>query len=454
MRPAQPAVVAGGRTHNVRAILAKRGFRRLLTVRALGQAADGVFQAGLAGSVLFNPERSASPAAVAIGFAILLLPYSLIGPYVGVFLDRWSRRSILSVGNVARAFLVLPVAVLIWHGSESGLFLTLALLVIGLNRLILAAHSAAVPHVVDDERLVTANAFASTVGAIAFSCGLGLAAMLVRTVLPTSFHGYAAVASIASIGYAGTAVMVWASFRPDALGPDAHVRRCEAIAAAMLHAGRGMIDGVRHLARRRRAAYALLAQSLHRALFGVLMLAMLLLYRNAFHPTQDVGGSISGLTVAVAAGGVGLLVAAFVTPPITRRIGGWRWIVGCLGLSSAALLVFVLPFNPLLLPVAVFALNVTSQGMKIVVDTALQHECDDDYRGRVFSLNDTLFNLCFVIGMYVAAMTLPDSGRTTVGLLIVAGGYALIAGGYAVVASRAERSAPASPASSRPGTPP
>ncbi len=77
---------------NLRAILAQQGFRRLLAVRLSSQLGDGWFQAGLASSVFFNPEKAASPVAIAMAFAVLLVPYSTLGPFVGVFLDRWSRR--------------------------------------------------------------------------------------------------------------------------------------------------------------------------------------------------------------------------------------------------------------------------------------------------------------------------------------------------------------------------
>ena len=45
-----------------------------------GQFADGVFQASLAGTILFNPERQAHAGDIAAGFAVLLLPYSLPRP--------------------------------------------------------------------------------------------------------------------------------------------------------------------------------------------------------------------------------------------------------------------------------------------------------------------------------------------------------------------------------------
>jgi MFS family permease len=133
------------------------------------------------------------------------------------------------------------------------------------------------------------------------------------------------------------------------------------------------------------------------------------------------------------AGSAGVLVAAFLTPPVTRRIGAWRWVTWLLAGTSAAILGFGLPYRPALLIAAVCCLNVASQGIKIVVDTALQHECDDAYRGRVFSVNDTAFNLCFVLGLFVGASVLPSDGHEPATLVVVGIGYALVAAWYAVV---------------------
>ena len=76
-------------------------FWRLLKLRAASQFGDGLFQAGLAGGLLFNPERAADPWAVAGAFAVLFLPYSVLGPFAGALLDRWDRRLVLIVANLA-----------------------------------------------------------------------------------------------------------------------------------------------------------------------------------------------------------------------------------------------------------------------------------------------------------------------------------------------------------------
>jgi MFS family permease len=409
-------------------------------VRLVSQIADGWFQAGLAGSVLFNPEKRTSALEVATGFAILLLPYSVIGPYVGVFLDRWSRRSIIFVANMLRALFVLPAIAFIWYGAENPLFVALALLIIGLNRFFLAGLSAAIPHVVDDRRLVTANALSGTLGSICFSLGLGSSVMLVKLALSTTFHGYALLAALAPLGYVGSALLARWSFSRTELGPDDQCRSRSALGTALVATGRGMLAGGRHLAARRGAAYAMVAQSAFRALYGVLALAVLLLYRQYFHHSKDLNGSINGLGMVFVAGGVGVLVAAFVTPPVTRRIGGWRWIASLLAGTAIMVVAFGLPFRAGLLLLAVLFINIAAQGIKIVVDTALQHECDDVYRGRVFSVNDTAFNLCFVVGLFVGALVLPADGHSPTALLVVGFGYAVVAGWYMVVGGRWARS--------------
>ena len=409
---------------DLRTVLSSRGFRRLLWVRLTSQGADGLFQAGLAGSVLFNPDRHATGLAVAFGFAVLLLPYSVVGPYVGVFLDRWSRRTVLYRGNLLRAGLVIPTAALIWAG-DAFLFGLFALLVIGVNRFILSGLSAALPHVIAKPNLVTGNAVSTTFGSICFALGLGAAAVLQNQV-GASDASYAGIALIGSVGYVAAALIARSSFSVTDLGPDRAYQR-HGVVAELIDVARGMIAGVRHLARRGGAAYPLLAQSAHRTFYGVLTITALLLYRNYFTTDGDYTSSIAGLGQVVVAGAVGGLLAAAVTPWTTRRLGGRIWVSVLLGAIAVVLLALGLPYDPLLLVLTVFAINFASQSTKIVVDTAIQQECADHYRGWVFSVNDMSFNVCFVIGLFAGALLLPENGYAPPVLVAVAVGYGLLA---------------------------
>lgn len=414
---------------NVRALFRIPGFRRLLGVRLSSQFSDGLFQAALAGSVLFNPAQQTSPIKIATGFALLIVPFSVIGPYVGVFLDRWSRRDIVHLANLIRAVIALPGAVLLWTEGAGPRFFGCVLLITAINRFFLAGLSAAQPHVVPEPLLVTGNATATTLGTFAYSLGLGATALSLRTFLNTDNHGYAWCAVAASLGYLGSSLFARISFERQTLGPDSAEDRTGSLRTELGEVARGMLAGARHLAERRPVAYAMLAQSLCRTMYGVLTLATLLLYSRYFFHTYT--AALGGLGQIVVIGSFGAIAAAFVTPYATRRIGGHRWIVALTALIAIALPVLALPYLPPLLVVATFVLNLASQGTKIVVDTNVQLRCDENFRGRVFSVNDTVFNISWIIGLFAAALVLPDNGRSTPTIIGVSIGYLLIAAWYA-----------------------
>jgi MFS family permease len=420
--------------HNVLAILSRGGFRRLFTVRLLSQLGDGWFQAALAGSVLFNPEQSTSPIAITAAFAILLLPYSVVAPFVGVFLDRWSRRNSLGVANLIRGAAVVPAAISVWYGREDSMFLAAALAVVALNRFFISGISASQPHVVEAERLVTANSFATTAGTVVYATGLAAAGFAIQLLRPSPHH-YAAIALVAAGAYCASGLLTFAWFRPEALGPDDAVRTTRSIVAGLRETAAGMVSGFHHLAHRPAARAIVLAQAAHRALFGVLAITTLLLYRN-YYAAGDAGASIAGLLPVAAAAAAGAMLAALVTPRMTRVIGAGRWLV----IVTASLAVLVpacgLAYVPALTVAAAFVANLGGQATKIITETSIQLDIEDDYRGRVFSINDTGFNLMFVLGLLIGSLALPMTGVSPPTMVAVGVGYALVAFGFGLANRR------------------
>src|SRR5919107_4108175 len=119
----------------VRELLRERWFPRLYATRLVSQTADGVFQGSLASAVFFNPDHQTDPKQAAAGFVVLLLPYSLVGPFAGVFLDRWSRQRVLVVANVVRSvFIAATAVVLATIGARGFLFYLAALSALSVNR--------------------------------------------------------------------------------------------------------------------------------------------------------------------------------------------------------------------------------------------------------------------------------------------------------------------------------
>src|SRR5262249_56520486 len=80
--------------------------------------------------------------------AFVCLPCSLVGPFAGVFIDRWSRRQILVWSALLRAAFVVLTASLVASGRLGVPLYVSVLAVLGVNRFFLSSLSAALPHVV------------------------------------------------------------------------------------------------------------------------------------------------------------------------------------------------------------------------------------------------------------------------------------------------------------------
>ena len=433
------------RAGELREILGGRDFRRLYATRLASQLTDGVFQVALAGYVFFSPERQTTAGKAAAAFAVILLPYSVLGPFAGVFIDRWRRRQILVWTPVLRAVLVMLVAALVAAGQDGAGFFLGVLVVLGVNRFFLASLSAALPHVVRHDQLVTANAFSVTSGTVIAFIGGGVGYLL-RLMFGAGDHGTALIL-VATAALFLLAGLIATTLPKGLLGPhpseDALPGLGRPETPRMLEALRivldGLVDGGRHIARRPQAALALAAISFHRFLYGIVLIMTLLLCRNHFADDPDKGLETFALMLGVS--GAGFFAAALITPPVVRRISKQAWVAWLFGTAAVSLLVLGMPFAEAPWAVGAFVLGVVSQGVKLCVDTTLLETIEDAYRGRVFAVYDMLFNAVFAAAAAVAATWLPADGRAGLTLLVVIVVYA--AGALAYRSAAARRPAPA-----------
>ncbi|WP_449348729.1 MFS transporter [Streptomyces shaanxiensis] len=410
---------------DLRVLLRLRDFRRLLTVRLLSQGADGVYQIALAAYVVFSPEKQTSATAIASAMAVLLLPYSLVGPFAGVLLDRWRRRQVFLYGNLVRALLASATAVLILSDVPDWLFYVSALCVTAVNRFVLSGLSAALPRVVDEERLVIANSLSPTAGTLAATAGGGLA-FVVRLLVGDSD------AAVVLLGAGLYLCGALAALRmpPDLLGPDRELIQPR-LGTALAGTARDLVAGVRHLAApsRRSAARALGAMSLMRFCYGALLVMVLMLCRYALTSDPDDGLALLGLALGIS--GAGFFAAAVITPWAVGRLGPERWIVACATVAAVLEPVLGLPFATAPMLIAAFVLGLVTQGAKISTDTIVQSSVDDGFRGRIFSVYDVLFNIAFVGAAAVAALILPPDGRSVTLVIAVAVIYGAVAAAMA-----------------------
>jgi MFS family permease len=394
------------------------------------QLADGVFQVALASYALFS-DRQPSAAALATALAVITLPFSVLGPFAGVLLDRWSRRQVLVWGNLVRVGLALLTAGVVAAGLPDAVFYGVVLACLSVNRFLLAGLSAALPHTVSGDDLVTANALTPTAGTLAFVTGVGLGG-LVRGPLGSG-SGDVAVLVAAGVLYAGAGSLALRIPR-SLLGPDG-AGQPPPVIAAVREVGAGLAAGLRHLRERRPAATALAVIVSHRYWFGLWTVAVLLMARNLLHP-DDPDGAFAALGVVAATSAAGFVTAALVTPSVTERVGTSVWVLVLLLVAAAVQLPQVLVGTGAAGEAALaaaYGLGLVSQGVKICVDTVVQAGVDDAYRGRVFSLYDVGFNVAFVAAAATAAAALPVDGRSPVAAMLAVVGYLVTAAAWWVL---------------------
>jgi MFS family permease len=414
---------------DLRVVLRGRDFRRLFGTRLISQFSDGIFQFAVTGFAFFSPENQTTALEVAAGLAVLLLPYSVLGPFVGVFIDRWSRRQILMVAPFVRGVLLLVAAGLVAADAPDAAFYGAALAVLGVNRFFLAALGASLPHVVPSDRLMAANAVTPTSGTVVTFVGAGVG-FLLRELVGGDDAGVALLLVISGVVF-GMSALVARLMDRQLLGPDPDLDRPQA-RQAMRNVVTGLTDGARHLVHRRTAAATMGAMAAHRFLYGMCTALGIILYRYYF-TDGDSEAALRGISLVVAVSGFGYFLAVIITPYATERFGIERWVTIALSVAGVLTAALVLPFQEWGLPLAGFVLGVAGQSVKICADTTVQRDVEDLYRGRAFSIYDMLFNGMYVLAAALSAAILPPNGKSYLAVVIISLGYPVAGLAYRMI---------------------
>jgi len=397
---------------------------RLLAVRWTGQMTDGVFQSALASFVLFSPERQANALSAAIGFAVVLLPYSIVGPFVGTILDRVSRQRALFYANLARSANLFFVALLVFSGTTGVELTVVVLIAFGINRLILAALSAGLPLLVDSKSLITANAIAVTGGSVLVviggGIGVGVRALVDGAALAD--HADALLILLAGAGYF-IAALLTSRLNKYEIGPQKH----EKAAASFKQGFIDMREGLEFLRHHVDAGRGILATAVHRGGLTALTLTALLLERNTFNDPSRPEDGLQGFGIALSVAGIGVFLGAFLAPYGVARFGRHRWIKFAMFASACAPIILAVWQTEISLSLTAFLASFFGQNIKVTNDALVQSKIDDYFRGRVFAVYDVVVNGAIVSGGLIAALLLPTSGLTAKVPLFVSGAYLLVA---------------------------
>lgn len=388
--------------------------RELLAVRIFGQAGDGLLQTALATFVLFSPQRETDPRKIALAFGILLLPYSLVAPFVGVFIDRWSRRTILIRANLVRVITMIAIAIVITGSSANTILAVLVLISLGVNRFVQAALSASLPHVVDGDDLVPANALFPTLGTTAASLAAAIG-IATQNVLANSDSVNAGLVILGSI-FAGIASLIAIRITPkDVLGP---YLVGSAIRDEFRNALSGLIAGFEYMVRSGRALSSMGAVAFQRWAFGALTVHALLLSRTSWHPGAGADQAVLDFGLCAGAAATGAFTAAILSTFLLSDrkdksksdVSPHRQVHLITAMTVAVTAAIFISFigyqigSLVAVCVTAASLSFAGQLLKINADTTIQRTIDDAHRGRVFSIFDMMINVSLILGITTYAL--------------------------------------------------
>lgn len=358
-------------------------FRRLFLAHAVSRAGDA-FNAVALVVLVFDLTGSALGVAGTVAFEIV--PILLLGPVLGPAVDRYPRRTLLLVADLARAALALALAL---RGDSIALVFVVALGLSAFAQLFNPAAGAMLPDVVKPEALVDANAALWTV---------------------------AVVAQVVLAPLAGLVVAAWGT------GPAFAVNALSYLVSALLLAGlrAGRSPGATVPSGWRAAAGAVAVVMGH-PLLSRLAVVQTLAALSA--------GATSGLLVVLATrhlgvgpGGYGALLGAIglgaaLGPLLLRRAiraGDRRWLFGPYALRGLVDLTLAAATSPWVAAPALALYGVgTSVGM-IAYQATLQQRVPAEVRGRALVLYDVLWN-----GARLLSLALGGAAADAVGIRAV-----------------------------------
>jgi MFS family permease len=381
-----------GTLGRAREALASRDFRHLFAARIVNQAADGLFQIAVLSSVVFDPQDQSTAVGFAKAAALFAVPYSLVGPFAGVFIDRWSRRRILAVAPLIRA----AAALLTLFGTDVAFpYFAGALLVISVNRFFLSTAGAVMPRLVPSQDLLIGNSMATVGGTFAYLIGAAVGGLAAQA------FGEAPLVAVVVVMWVMTSALAATIRTPLVpLGkPETKLRH------DLLHVMRETAQGGRILLRTPRALLPIASITLDQFVQGIILLISVVVFRDRFE--QGVG-SFSWL---VAAGGAGTLLGLATVGPLEPRVPKPRIVAMAFVIGGLALLGVAPAIGRISVLVASFLIGFSFAWKKISVDTMVQQAIPDGVRGRVFAVYDVGYNLARVVAALLAILLLPAIGE-------------------------------------------
>lgn len=364
----------------------RSGLNRLIELHAANAAGDSAFAIALAGTVFFAGATSGQRGPVLLFLGLTMVPFAIVAPLIGPFLDRFShgRRWAIGATFALRAFLCWVLAGTLTSGSPW--FYVAALGVLVSSKAYGVAKAAAVPRLVPPEiTLVKANGRVALAGVVG-ACVSGPLAGLAYWIGPEWACRYAFL-----VFTLGTVAAILLPTRIDATHGEESVDAPRA-------------DGARRSGLPPQVAFALRANCGPRLLSG--FLTMFMTFVLATEPldgwdTKTKSTLLVGLVIGAAGLGntLGIVVAS-----LARKINPAVMVVVALVADIAALVLATVFYG--LVPLIVLGLTVGLMQYlaKVSLDSTIQSGVPVRAHASAFAKGDTTLQLAWVIGGFLGVM--------------------------------------------------
>ncbi|MGH3412897.1 MAG: MFS transporter [Marmoricola sp.] len=369
------------------------GLYRLIELHAFNSGGDAALAIALAGTIFFAQPGEAR-GHVALFLGLTMVPFAVVAPLLGPFLDRFShgRRWAIGITMGLRAVLCLLLAGAV--GSSSVALYPLALGCLVASKAYGVTRAAAVPRLLPERlTLVKANGRISLAGVVGGGISAPLAAGATLLGTPWALR----YACLVFVG--GTVLAVLLPSRADSTSGE--------------HPG-----SMRLLAKRRPAprdvVFALRCNTGLRLLSGFLTMYMAFLLRQ--RPFSGWENHVT-ILMALVIGAAGLGNAVGIgAGSLLRRINPRLSLVAVL-LADAGMAVLAAVFYDLVTAVLLgLAAGVCQAIGKLALDSTIQRDVPEQHRTSAFARSETLLQLSWVIGGFIG-IALPLIPQLGLGVL-------------------------------------
>ncbi len=388
------------------------GLSRLIELHAVNAAGDAAVAISLAGTLFFAVPTGEARGQVALFLGLTMLPFAIVAPLIGPFLDRFShgRRWAVGATMAVRAFLCWALATAV--ATDSDWLFPAALGVLVASKAYGVTRAAAVPRLLPPTlTLVKANARVSLAGVVGAALSAPVAVLASTAGSEWSLR-YAFVLFVVAT--------IWAIRLPE--------RVDSSVGEEQLVLMPGPSAGPRSTARPRMpsaVAFALKANCGPRWLTGFLTMFMAFLLRD--HPIGDYRPEVLlGLVIGAAGLGNTLGIAL---GSLLRRIDPALTVVLALVADAVAVLVAALFYGLLPLVLLGITAGLAQSLAKLSLDSTIQRDVPERIQASAFARSDTTLQLAWVIGGFIGiAMPLvPRLGLgIACGVLLAWGAFVLL----------------------------